>query len=160
MKTRSTIGGVLLILGSACSPNSSVTQERLPEPDTSVSCEAPAEVVINAGLAYPPTHPEAESVSPEHCMRSLAQAKSAGFALAPPPQGSILVAGIYLQRSDSLEKLCRRIGSRSKLKIRCPRLLPAGLFVNCLRPCVIDRTPVMSPPLMRVDPFGSPPSKP
>lgn len=80
------------------------------------------------GLYYPPYYPTPPHsvVKPARCFRTEADARMAGFRLAPPPKGGVVFEGIYLvPASTRVRDECRNAAAQLGFAIPCPSLLPA-----------------------------------
>jgi hypothetical protein len=90
-------------------------------------------------LPNDPGRPDA-SVRPTRCFATSAEARGAGFRLAPGPLGSELVGDISLEPTTPSAKLvCRRAARTLGIRILCPTLVPVsiGAITECQRPdCV------------------------
>jgi hypothetical protein len=76
---------------------------------------------------YPTNYPVPPPTTrkPSRCFTSAQQATNAGYHLAPPPPGSLLVGGVYLVApSRRVTRICRRSAPKAKLIVPCPRLIP------------------------------------
>jgi hypothetical protein len=79
------------------------------------------------GLYYPAYHPAQRpfEVKPARCFRTEAEARLAGFRLAPPPKGGAVFEGVYLVPSSARVRAeCRNAAARVGFAIPCPSLLP------------------------------------
>jgi hypothetical protein len=90
-------------------------------------------------LPNDPDRPDA-SVRPTRCFASSAEARGAGFHLAPGPPGGQLIDDISLEpTTPSAEPTCRRAARTLGITILCPTLVPVsfGAITECERPdCV------------------------
>jgi hypothetical protein len=81
------------------------------------------------GLYYPPYYPTPPHsvVKPARCFRTEADARTAGFRLAPPPKGGVVFEGIYLiPASPRVRNECRNAAAQLGFAIPCPTLLPVA----------------------------------
>lgn len=80
-----------------------------------------------AGQYFPPTYPSPPLENrPDRCFASAAAARGAGYRLAPPPAGAVLVGGVYLvSPPDDLVRDCRKLADRLGFAVACPGLVPA-----------------------------------
>jgi hypothetical protein len=92
-------------------------------------CPLPAPVPAFADHhSYPPGHPAAppSRTRPAACYPTTAQAAAAGYAPAPPPDGSLEVGGVYLTPTGRwFEQRCQQAADRLGFAVPCPVLLPA-----------------------------------
>jgi hypothetical protein len=78
-------------------------------------------------LYYPSYHPASPNLDtmPSRCYRTEAEAKSAGYKLAPPPNGGAVLDGVYLvPASNQVRTMCRAAAVQLGAAIPCPTLLP------------------------------------
>ena len=79
---------------------------------------------------YPPSHPLAPplTVRPAACFADAGEARTAGYAPAPPPPQSIVVDGVYLVPvgADVLRR-CQLAANMLKIAVPCPAMLPVPL---------------------------------
>jgi hypothetical protein len=77
---------------------------------------------------YPPNHPlfPDRQVQPDRCYATPTRAEKAGYTLALPPQGSVIVDGVYLVPMDyqTFELMCDRASRRLGFAVPCPMLMP------------------------------------
>lgn len=92
-------------------------------------CPAAAPFASFVGqVYYPPNHPLFPSlrIRPERCFAAPADAERAGYAPAPPPEGSRVVMGVYLiPVGPLLAGQCLDAARALGFAIACPALLPA-----------------------------------
>jgi hypothetical protein len=74
---------------------------------------------------YPPNHPlfPARVVRPDRCYSAPAEAEAAGYTLALPPPGGLVVDGVYLVFVN-LDRQCGRAAARLGFRVPCPTRLP------------------------------------
>ena len=82
-------------------------------------------VAYDAGRRfYPPAYPgPLPEGRPDRCFPTAEDAAAAGFRVAPPPPGWVVVEGVYLGPVD-LTAGCRRGAARVGFAVPCPTLLP------------------------------------
>jgi hypothetical protein len=79
---------------------------------------------------FPPNHPARPSthLRPDRCFVSAAEARAAGYPLAPTPQSDILVGQIYLVPiGRSIGAGCHRASQTVHFEILCPTYVPYRL---------------------------------
>ena len=81
-----------------------------------------------SGMIYYPTYhpsPPPLGMKPARCYRTPAEAKSAGYRLAPPPKGGAVLDGVYLVPTSAMVKTnCLAAAAQLRIVIPCPTLLP------------------------------------
>jgi hypothetical protein len=78
-------------------------------------------------LFYPSNHPASPPLAtkPTRCYRTDAEAKSAGYKLAPPPKGGAVLDGVYLVPSSSRVRInCEAAAAQLGIAFPCPTVLP------------------------------------
>jgi hypothetical protein len=78
-------------------------------------------------LYYPTNHPALPPTvtKPTRCYRTEAEAKSAGYKLAPPPKGGAVLDGVYLVPTSNFVKAgCEAMSAELHGPIPCPTMLP------------------------------------
>jgi hypothetical protein len=79
-----------------------------------------------SGMVYYPSYhpaPPTLGVKPSRCYRTASEARSAGFKLAPPPTGDVLLDGVYLVPA-AMQSVCQAAANQLGIVIPCPTLLP------------------------------------
>jgi hypothetical protein len=79
---------------------------------------------------YPSYHPAPPSLQtkPTRCYRTDAEARAAGYKLAPAPPGTAVIDGVYLVPASSLVKSsCQAAATQLRIAIPCPTLLPTDV---------------------------------
>jgi hypothetical protein len=74
---------------------------------------------------YPPNHPlmPVRVVRPDRCYATLGDAEAAGYVLAPPSPGGLVVDGVYLVFVNP-EVQCIQAAARVGFRVPCPTRLP------------------------------------
>jgi hypothetical protein len=87
-------------------------------------------------------------VETERCFASVSEGMLAGYALAPPPAGTVVVEGVYLQAVDDeyWDSTCQRAADRLGFAVPCPGRLPNRPAIDrgpTCRASYADRTCVL-----------------
>jgi hypothetical protein len=98
-------------------------------------CPGPIPAYAESGFFYTPEHPLIPPASdkPDRCFRSIADARTAGFVLAPPPAGWRDLGGVYVRPAPKrLTRGCADAARRLHLNLLCSTLTPEpGVPLTC-----------------------------
>lgn len=87
----------------------------------------PVRVYEEDGLYYPSEYPRGEGhiARPANCYQDAGRAQEDGYRLAPPPAGSALVGGVYLEPARApTTQACTALAAAVGFTVPCPRHLP------------------------------------
>lgn len=79
-------------------------------------------------LVYPPNYPGSALAKARvtSCFASASDARAAGYAIAPPPDGDTVLGGLYLAPAPAaVRRTCEAAQRRAHAVIYCPTRLPA-----------------------------------
>jgi hypothetical protein len=112
----------------------------------------------SSGLYYPSYHPAPPPLQtmPTRCYRTQGDARVAGYKIAPPPAGGVILDGVYLvPASSQIKSNCQAAATQLGIAIPCPTMLPADVADSLCSPsaiCIDDMGAFVAPVVFTTPP--------